>query len=200
MSDRLRTATCLTVPGWNGSGPGHWQTVWEQRYASFRRVDQRDWRRPNRKDWLDAIDHAVQQAGEPVFLIAHSLGCLAVALWAQDLAEERFHQIKGALLVAPPWVTLGDACPKELADFVPMPRAPLPFPSILAASENDPYLPLDLAIRLSNAWRSEFVNLGRQGHVNISSGHGPWVEGECLLEGLIIRTTEAVEYDAVAKR
>lgn len=86
------------------------------------------------------------------------------------------------------------------ADFLSMPAEPLPFPSILAVSENDPCLPLDLAARLSRAWRSEIVNAGRRGHIDIASRHGPWIEGEHLLEDLISKADELEEYDAVAKK
>jgi uncharacterized protein len=80
-----------------------------------------------------------------------------------------------------------------------MPTKRLPFPSILAASEDDPYLPIELASRLARAWGSEFADLGRQGHVNVASGHGDWPEGECLLVRLTQQTQERPDYDAVAK-
>ncbi|MGD0299945.1 MAG: alpha/beta hydrolase [Bryobacteraceae bacterium] len=186
----METATFLIVPGWNGSGPGHWQTVWEQRHANFRRIEQDNWNRPSRKQWVEAIQQAVEETHAPVFLVAHSLGCLAVAQWAEAGDTGR---VGGALLVAPPWLTASDTCPPELAEFLPMPTRRLPFPSILAASENDPYLPLEIASRLARAWGSEFADLGRQGHINIASGHGSWPEGERLLERLTRRTLETAD-------
>jgi len=123
----------------------------------------------------------VQQASPPVYLVAHSLGCVAVAHWAADRYAAR---IAGALLVAPPWLSAPDTCPEELRGFLPIPIGRLPFHSLLVASENDPYLPIEIAVRLARSWGSEFVNAGRQGHINIASGHGPWPAGERLLEGL----------------
>jgi predicted alpha/beta hydrolase family esterase len=178
----METATFLIVPGWNGSGAGHWQTIWEQRHANFRRIEQDDWHRPSRREWVQGIQEAVREIHGPVFLIAHSLGCLAVAHWAEGGDTDL---VGGALLVAPPWLTFSDSCPAELLEFLPMPTKKLPFPSILAASEDDPYLPLELAPRLARAWGSEFVDLGRQGHVNVASGHGDWPEGERLLEHVL---------------
>jgi uncharacterized protein len=96
-------------------------------------------------------------------------------------------------------LTASDSCPAELEEFLPMPTRRLPFPSILAASEDDPYLPIELAVRLARAWGSEFADLGRQGHINIASGHGDWPEGERLLERLTQQTGEKTNYDAVAK-
>ena len=92
--------------------------------------------------------------------------------------------IAGALLVAPPWLSALETCPEELRGFLPIPIGRLPFQSLLVASENDPYLPIEIAMRLARSWGSEFVNAGRQGHINIASGHGPWPAGERLLEGL----------------
>jgi hypothetical protein len=123
----------------------------------------------------------VQEASPPVYLVAHSLGCIAVAHWA---ADHNAAGIAGALLVAPPWLSVSDTCPEELRNFLPIPIGRLPFHSILAASENDPYLEIEIAVRLARSWGSEFVNAGRQGHINIASGHGPWAAGERLLERL----------------
>ena len=186
----METATFLIVPGWNGSGPGHWQTIWEHRHANFRRIEQDNWHRPSRRQWVQGIQAAVQEVQAPVYLVAHSLGCLTVAHWAEKGDTDR---VGGALLVAPPWLTVSDSCPPELLEFLPMPSKRLPFPSILAASEDDPYLPIELGPRLARAWGSEFADLGRQGHVNVASGHGDWTEGERLLEQLTQRTLETAD-------
>ena len=178
----LGAASILIVPGWNGSGPGHWQTLWGQENPRFRRVEQRNWVTPVRFDWMEQIDVDVQEAERPVFLVAHSLGCLAVAHWAAAFHGSR--DIAGALLVAPPWLTAGK-CPRELVDFLPMPTRRLPFSSLLVASENDPYLPLQRAVRWAAAWGARLVNVGRRGHINVASGHGPWSGGEDLLRGFV---------------
>jgi uncharacterized protein len=185
----LAQASVLVVPGWNGSGVGHWQTVWEQKYSRFRRVEQRNWTRPSRADWIAQIDADLCRIASPTFLVAHSLGCLAVAHWAAT-AGRNTDLVDGAFLVAPPWLTESDQCPAELADFLPMPLQRLPFPSLFVASEDDPYLPIEIAGRLASAWGSQFVDVGRQGHINVASGHGPWPIGEGLLRGFLARTVE----------
>jgi predicted alpha/beta hydrolase family esterase len=187
MNEILEKSAFLTVPGWNGSGPGHWQSIWEDQHRNFRRVQQRNWSRPARREWIDAIQRHVVESPEPPFLVAHSLGCLAVAAWA---AEHDSSRVRGALLVAPPWISDSESCPRELTEFLPMPTRQLPFPSILAASENDPYLPLELAVRLARGWGSEFFNAGRQGHINTASGHGAWSAGKRLLETLAAERSE----------
>ena len=84
MNEILEKSAFLTVPGWNGSGPGHWQSIWEDQHRNFRRVQQRNWSRPARREWIDAIQRHVVDSSEPAFLVAHSLGCLAVAAWAAE--------------------------------------------------------------------------------------------------------------------
>ena len=88
----------LTLPGWQNSGPGHWQTLWEQQYG-YQRVEQHDWARPLRGDWTARLEDVVLDAGGPVVLVAHSLGCILVAWWAAHSANA--HRVHAALLVAP---------------------------------------------------------------------------------------------------
>jgi len=185
----LTETSVLVIPGWNGSGVGHWQTMWEQKYPHFRRVQQRNWSRPSRTDWIAHIEADLDRMASPTFLVAHSLGCLAVAHWAAS-AGKKTDYIDGAFLVAPPWLTKSDQCPAELLDFLPMPLHRLPFPSLFVASENDHYLPVEVAARLANAWGSQFVNIGKAGHVNVASGHGLWPDGEALLGEFVDQTIQ----------
>jgi predicted alpha/beta hydrolase family esterase len=187
LETSLAETSVLVVPGWNGSGVGHWQTIWEQKYPHFRRVEQNNWTRPSRTDWTAQIDADIDCHNRPTILVAHSLGCLAVAYWAAA-AGKKTDQVDGAFLVAPPWLTESEQCPAQLTDFLPMPLQRLPFPSLFVASEDDPYLPIEIAGRLASAWGSQFVDIGRQGHINVASGHGPWPVGEGLLRGFVART------------
>jgi len=74
--------TVLTVPGLNGSGPAHWQTLWERDRPSVVRAELGMWNTPHRNSWVTRLDQAIRQAEAPVVLAAHSLGCIAVAWWA----------------------------------------------------------------------------------------------------------------------
>jgi predicted alpha/beta hydrolase family esterase len=76
-------------------------------------------------------------------------------------------------------------------DFSPAPRQPLPFPTILVASRNDPYASFDTASGLAEAWGSQLVDVGRAGHINAESGLGIWEQGVALLETLLTSTTDA---------
>jgi uncharacterized protein len=170
----MRTADLdlLFVAGLNGSGPDHWQTRWLSRLPTARLVEQADWDRPNRDHWVRAIVEACEAAERPIVLVAHSLGVTAVAHAALLLPRG---PVKGALLVSPPsdeaLVAVG------AAEFAPTPTAPLPFPSLLVASHNDPYGDYGFAETKAAQWGSRLVAAGEAGHINVDSGHGPWPEG-----------------------
>lgn len=178
-------ADIIIVPGWSGSGADHWQTRWEKNLKTARRVEQADWIRPDRDQWVARIVEAVAQSVRPVVLVAHSLGAMAVAHAGAKLARLPAPPV-GAFLVAPADVDNADRWPitqgetfgaSEESGFAPAPMTPLPFPSILIASSNDPYCSLDRARELGEAWGSAIIESGELGHINVASGHGPWPDG-----------------------
>jgi uncharacterized protein len=168
--------TLLTVPGYTGSGPGHWQSLWEASDPSMGRIQQANWDEFNAGQWTAAIDAAVRAAGPRTVLVAHSGGALAVAHWAAR--HER--PVAGAFLVAPP------DCHRPNLDApvraFGLPRvARLPFPAMVVASEDDPYCPFRSASDLARGWGATLVSAGAAGHLNTASGHGPWPEGRTWL-------------------
>jgi predicted alpha/beta hydrolase family esterase len=169
----------LMVPGWESSGPQHWQSLWERANPAFRRVRQRDWDHPLRADWIAALDAAVAECQRPPVLVGHSLGCIAIAEWASRASR----RAAGALLVAPADVERDDA-PGAIRDFIPVPMQALPFPSIVVASTDDPYLGIDRAEAFAAAWGSRLVSIGAAGHINTAAGFGEWPAGERLLHEL----------------
>jgi hypothetical protein len=171
--------TILIIPGFQNSGPGHWQSLWESSLSRAKRVEMPGWERPRKVPWVEALDEAIAACQEPPILVAHSLGCLAVAHWARD--QDR--AIRGALLAVPPDVERRDADPR-LRGFGPIPRRRLPFPAILAASSDDSFLAMDRAKALAADWGARFVELGPCGHLNQAAGFGPWPRGEALLAEL----------------
>lgn len=175
----------LTVPGLGNSGPGHWQTVWEDMLPDCRRVDLGLWDEPHRNTWVNKINLAVARADRPVVLVAHSLGCLAVAWWA-EFEQPRDGKVIGALLVAPPDVE-DRPLDRRLTRFAPCPQGELPFASFLVASRNDPYMRIGAARRLADTWGSRFADAGEAGHINAQSGLGEWAFGQLLLDQLLPR-------------
>ena len=71
--------------------------------------------------------------------------------------------------------------------FGPYPRDPLPFPSMVAASSNDPFCALDVAEDIAAAWGSVLVHAGEAGHINADSGYGPWPEGTMAFANFLTR-------------
>lgn len=181
----------LTVPGLNNSGPGHWQTVWEESLPNCRRVDLGLWDDPHRNTWVNKINLAIQRADQPVVLVAHSLGCLAVAWWA-EFEQPRDDKVIGALLVAPPDVEVRPI-DRRLTRFAPFPHGEFPFPSFLVASRNDPYMGFGQAWKLARTWGSRFADAGEVGHINAESDLGQWTFGRLLLNQLLPKPVWSAE-------
>lgn len=181
--------TTLVIPGFHGSGPAHWQTWFEAQMPEARRVRCVDWEAPVLARWAGAVRQEIDAAHGPVWLVAHSFGCLAAVVAAADRPE----RVAGALLVAPAdparFSPLGLREPSTLQHqdtLVPwLPDSPLPYPSILVASSNDPWVKLTAAAYWADCWGSQFVNLGQRGHINTESGHGPWPAGLALYHSLV---------------
>lgn len=174
--------TILLIPGYGDSGPGHWQSLWEASLRYTKRVQMPNWNFPHRADWVEALDTAIREASQeaPPILVAHSLGCLAVAHWARSYQRP----VHGALLVAPLDVERRDAL-EVVRDFAPIPFFGLPFRSHVVASSNDPHTSIERSREIADAWDSEFTNLGPRGHIDGASGFGEWPRGEAFLQDLL---------------
>lgn len=174
----------LIVPGLNDSGPTHWQCRWLDLLRNSNKADLGDWSNPTREGWTARLDRATQDINSPIILVAHSLGCHTVAHWASQASDGAAAKVFGALLVAPPDCERASACP-PVRQFGPSATAALPFPAILVASEDDDYATLDHARQLARAWRADFNNAGRLGHINAASNLGIWPTGLAVLGRLI---------------
>ncbi len=171
---RTSDADILIIPGLDGAGPDHWQSRWEGRLKTARRVDLVSWTRPDLGQWTAAIAAAVARAEKPVLCVAHSLGAVAVAHGAPWFAQGK---VRGAMLVTPPSEAAVLRIPEIGPGFAPFPRAPLPFPSLFVASRSDPYSDYENSEDISRAWGAKLTDAGHCGHLNAESGHGPWPEG-----------------------
>ncbi|CAM3750751.1 RBBP9/YdeN family alpha/beta hydrolase [Paracidovorax anthurii] len=177
----MKPENVLILPGWQNSGPDHWQSRWE-RLHGYRRVEQHDWMRPLRGDWSARLEEVVGDADGPVLLAAHSLGCILTAWWAAHTRHA--HKVRGALLVAPGDVEQPDIA-AQLPGWTPIARQALPFPSVLFGSQDDLYCRLERAQALADAWGARFVDAGARGHLNAESGLGDWPEGHALLQDMM---------------
>ena len=180
----MNSAPILILPGWQNSGPDHWQSLWETAHG-YARVDQHDWLRPLRGDWIARLEDVLLQQTAPAVLVAHSLGCLLVAAWASH--SRNTHLVKAALLVAPGDAEL-EALRPVLTSWSPIALQALPFKSTLVGSHNDPYCSFERAGQFASAWGSELVDAGHAGHLNAESGLGHWPAGHERLMQLISLT------------
>ena len=180
---KVKEADILIVPGFGDSGAGHWQTRWQSRLSTARRMHHPDWESLDPQVWTDALAASVNISDRPVVLVGHALGVTSIIA-----ARERFTSpVAGAFLVAPPDIAGSPAMPPELRGFGAYDREPLPFPSILIASRNDLYCSIDTAEDLGGAWGSLFIDAGEAGHIDAEAGYGPWPEGSMTFASFLSR-------------
>lgn len=181
----------LVIAGYEGSGDVHWQQRLISKLSSARLVEQDDWLYGSLANAVGAIVTAVAQAQKPVVFVAHSAGCGLVAHAAKALAQAgTVSKVKGAFLAA----ASDPAVLKTLSGidptFADVPLEPLPFPSVLISSSNDPYCSVAVSKTLAAAWGAEWVDAGEAGHINTASGHGPWPEGMMKFAGFLSKLKE----------
>jgi len=182
--DRVRV---LLLPGWQNSGPSHWQSRWQSLHG-WPRLEQDDWLWPRRGDWMMRLEENLLADERPALLVAHSLGCHLVAAWAAH--SQHAHRVAGALLVAPPDLERADI-PPQVQGWAPMQRRPLPFGSTAVLSADDPFCSASRGLGLVANWGCEITSLGAAGHINGDSGLADWPEGIALLQALAGRTGAA---------
>jgi len=182
--------TVLIVPGLRDHVDAHWQTLLGAHLkASGREV--RTVPPMGRTDLdcaarVEAIEREAQSIDGPLVLVAHSGGCVMVAHWARQTRRV----VQGALMATPP--DFEEAMPEgyptleelRAGGWLPVPRERLPFPSIVAASRNDPLGAFDSIAQLAEGWGSRLVDLGEVGHLNPASGFGEWRRAEQFIDEL----------------
>ena len=177
----MKPSNVLLLPGWQDSGPQHWQSLWQQRHG-YVRVEQHDWMRPLRGDWVARLEEVILGCDEPPVLVAHSLGCILTAAWAAH--SKHGHRVRGALLVAPHDVERPEVR-EMIPSWSPIELQTLPFPTVLLASRDDPHCEFERARLFGYAWGSQFMDYGPCGHINADSGLASWPEGHVLLQDLM---------------
>lgn len=188
-----RTPRVVTVPGLHGSEGAHWQTWLERQYPRAMRVEQLDWDAPQLETWSEAVAETVHHAQGPVILAAHSFGCLAAA---RALSMESVKgEVVGVLFVAP-------ASPEKFRFAGEFEARKIDVPSVLVASQTDPWMPFSEALRLASQLGSALINLGDAGHINTSAGFGPWPQAKYFIDTLMhcAAPTKAAEERDVFER
>ena len=197
----MSAATVVLVPGLRGHVEDHWQTRLAGSMPGARMVPPLGRTDPSLLARVTLLDRVIEEVPGPVVLVAHSAGVLVTAHWAERYNPTR---VVGALLATPP--VFADELPAEYPSverlrahgWLPIPRSPLPFPSIVAASSNDP-LGNPVRLRgLAASWGSRVHDLGPVGHLNPASGFGDWPEAveliDQLREGVVERALDGSRF------
>jgi uncharacterized protein len=171
QADAEIRAHFLIQPGWQNSGPHHWQTLWEAQLGHAAvRVPQQDWLVPERTAWVSAMEQTIRHTPSPVVILAHSIGCIATIFAIAEVP------VAAVVLVAPADAERSDA-PGALHTFTPIPMKPLATPALVIASDSDAYCTLDRAEAFAQAWKADLEIVTGGGHINADAGFGPWPDG-----------------------
>jgi uncharacterized protein len=177
----LKPANVLLLPGWRDTAPALGQSQWPTQHG-YTRVEQHDWQRPLRGDWISRLEDVLLSCDEPAVLVGDGLGCLLVAAWAAHSGHTA--RVKAALLVAPIDVQR-EALRPLLHSWSPLPLGRLPFTSVLLASRDDPSCAFDRAQALAAAWGARWVEQGHSGHIYDDSELQRTPDGHSLLQELM---------------
>ena len=178
--------TLLFVPGLRDHVEDHWQTIYARKVPGAIIVPPLEADKLSRAARVEALQMALSAIDGPVVLVAHSAGVMITVHWAQKYSRP----IHGALLAAPADLESplpnGYPQPEAIAanGWLPIPRARLPFPSIVAASSNDPLARVERVEALAHAWGSRLIVVGAVGHLNPAAGFGAWTDAETLVQQL----------------
>lgn len=173
-----RSVPVVVVPGWNGSGEGHWQTWLEDELRAAGRETVRpevaDWDRPDLAGWLTALRTAIAPLPADGFdVVAHSLGAV---LWLHHSTDPQGPRPARVALVSPVSPTLEYP---EIAEFLPPPldvdavRAAADG-TVLVAGSDDPYLPEGVAAAYGVPLKMATTIVEDGGHLNTDAGYGEW--------------------------
>lgn len=169
----------LIVPGYQGSGEAHWQQWLHRQWPHSQVLTGVAWDKPVLANWAERIRDEIARAREPLWIVAHSFGCLASVVAAAD----RPQSVAALVLVAPAdparfnLLGLGSADDRRLevhtlADVLP--GTALDVPGLVLASRDDPWMSEAAAQAWAGRWQLDLQSIGAAGHINAESGFGPW--------------------------
>jgi len=184
----------LILHGWQGSGPGHWQS-WlagrlraaglRVRYPELPDADEPD---PAAWDAALAAELAALGGGGERVVVCHSLGC---ALWLRAAARAPGRLAERVLLVAPP---APDSDIPQVRAFFPTGATSAALARAaqatrLVCSDDDPYCPDGAAGVYGGPLGLPVDLLPGGGHLNPDAGYGPWPAVEAWVLGDAARIT-----------
>lgn len=177
---KVKEADIVFVAGDPALDERHWQSRWQGRLSTGRRIDPSERDAADPSSWAAKVAAAVNEAERPVVLVAHGVGVAAAVHAAADFNKGR---VAGAFFVAPADPGAGG----RAGAFDPYPAGPLAFPSLLVASRDDPNCDFARAEEFAGDWGSLFIDAGNAGGIDTASGHGPWPEGSMTFARFVSR-------------
>jgi uncharacterized protein len=181
----MRLMSFLILHGWQGSGPGHWQTWLAERLrrlgedVSYPDLPAPD--APRLDSWLETLDTELGRTADGPVVLCHSLACV---LWLQHARIARSPRAERVLLVAPPSPS---AELPGVEGFFPLAVEPAEVARAadsteIVASDNDPYCPEGAGRLYGEPLELPVRVIEGGGHINPDAGYGPWpqVERWCL--------------------
>lgn len=206
----LPAASIFLLPGWLNSGPSHWQSRWEHLHG-YTRVDQHDWQRPLRGDWIARLEEEVLKhtptsnqsllnqelemstgqglltniATKTEVKVAGSIILVAHSLGCHHIAAWAAHSRHAHRVRGALLVAPPDMTQADLPPDLHHWRKPvlnkLPFPATCVISTTDPFASLAAGRAMATAWGARCIDAGAAGHINGDSGLGDWPQGHALL-------------------
>lgn len=173
-----RTVPTVILHGWEGSGPGHWQSwLAAQLRSAGREVRYPELPVPNQPEldaWLDTLRNALAGLDDGFDVVAHSLGAV---LWLHHVAATaQSPRPARVALVSPP--SPQTAIP-EIASFFPVPLdidvvRRSADGTVLVGSDADPYTPEGIAVAYGLPLKMPTTIIPGGGHLNPEAGYGEW--------------------------
>ncbi|MEJ2526581.1 MAG: alpha/beta hydrolase [Sulfurovaceae bacterium] len=157
----MSTPKTLLLHGWGGSDYPHWQSWLAGKLAN-------EYGTISFPLWLKLAKKSLEDF-KPETVVCHSLGC---TLWFW-LAQENLETVEHLILVAPPSIetdidTISTFFPLTLPEMLYAKKIDL------VASDDDPYIQIDEAKKMSEKYNADLITLKNAGHINSDSGFGEW--------------------------
>lgn len=162
------------VHGWSGTPESNW-FPWMKRELRSRDISTKILHMPNADfpkmdEWITYMHDEIGIPDDDVFLVGHSLGCMAIMRFAESLKEGQ--RIGGMLLVAGFAHSIGIP---YLEDFFTKPLnyqkiRDVVLRKIYINSNDDPFVPLIEGKNLENMLGGELIIMQDAGHINESNG------------------------------
>ena len=171
----------LILHGWGGSDAPHWQAELAAEIAknygtvSFPLLDNCHF--PSKNRWLKQVKTILKEFS-PDTVVCHSL---ANTLWFWLCGEEEIQTVEKLFMISPPSLTTEE---KTIKTFFPcdMPAHLYAKEVHMVVSDNDPWVQMQEAKKISSHYNTTFTTLHNAGHINADSGYGKWE----LIENLVM--------------